>query len=147
MMGEGGLVTLGALAWLFLRLAEEGELKQKLIEQGYDPVQVARAVRYGRGEGARQRARAARCRDARYGAGPRLATGSKRSFSAPTGTLVGYSRVRQARQSAPAGPLGRGLEPLEREVGERGRADRLRAPPRPCCAAAIISSSLARSMP
>ncbi len=48
MMGEGGAVTLGALAWLFLRLAEEGELKQELIEQGYDPVQVARAVRYGR---------------------------------------------------------------------------------------------------
>ena len=48
MMAEGGFVTLGALAWLFLRLAEEGELKQTLIEQGYDPVQVARAVRYGR---------------------------------------------------------------------------------------------------
>jgi putative membrane protein len=48
MMAEGGLVTLGALAWLFLRLASEGELKQRLIEQGLDPVQVARAVRYGR---------------------------------------------------------------------------------------------------
>jgi cytochrome c oxidase assembly factor CtaG len=48
MMLEGGFVTLGALAWLFLKLAQEGELKQELIEQGYDPVQVARAVRYGR---------------------------------------------------------------------------------------------------
>jgi putative membrane protein len=48
MMGEGGFVTLGALAWLFLRLAAEGELKQELIEQGLNPVQVARAVRYGR---------------------------------------------------------------------------------------------------
>ena len=48
MMAEGGFVTLGALAWLFLRLAEEGELKQQLLEQGYDPAQVARAVRYGR---------------------------------------------------------------------------------------------------
>ena len=48
MMLEGGFVTLGALAWLFLRLAKEGELKQELIEQGYDPTQVARAVRYGR---------------------------------------------------------------------------------------------------
>jgi putative membrane protein len=48
MMAEGGLVTLGALAWLFLRLFEEGVMKQELIEQGYDPVQVARAVRYGR---------------------------------------------------------------------------------------------------
>src|SRR5262249_31055710 len=50
MMGEGSLVTLGALAWLFLRLAEEGELKQRLIEEGLDPKQVARAVRYGRGK-------------------------------------------------------------------------------------------------
>ena len=50
MMAEGGLVTLGALAWLFLRLAEEGELRQELIEQGLDPAQVARAVRYGRGK-------------------------------------------------------------------------------------------------
>jgi len=48
MMAEGGFVTLGALAWLFLRLAEEGELKQQLLEQGYDPVQVKRAIRYGR---------------------------------------------------------------------------------------------------
>jgi cytochrome c oxidase assembly factor CtaG len=48
MMLEGGFVTLGALAWLFIKLAQEGELKQELIEQGYDPVQVKRAVRYGR---------------------------------------------------------------------------------------------------
>ena len=33
------------LVWLFLRLAAEGELRQQLIEQGFDPVQVARAVR------------------------------------------------------------------------------------------------------
>jgi putative membrane protein len=58
MMGEGGLVTLGALAWLFLRLAEEGELKQKLLEEGYDPAQVARAVRYGRGKALEESARA-----------------------------------------------------------------------------------------
>lgn len=50
MMGEGGLVTLAALAWLFLRMASEGELKQKLIEEGLDPEQVARAVRYGRAD-------------------------------------------------------------------------------------------------
>ena len=48
MMAEGGFVTLGALAWLFLRMAAEGELRQQLIEQGLDPAQVARAVRYGR---------------------------------------------------------------------------------------------------
>jgi cytochrome c oxidase assembly factor CtaG len=50
MMLEGSLVTLGILAWLFLKLAAEGELRQELIEQGYDPVQVRRAVRYGRAQ-------------------------------------------------------------------------------------------------
>ena len=54
MMAEGGLVTLGALAWLFLRMAEEGELRQRLLEEGYDPVQVRRAVRYGRGQALRE---------------------------------------------------------------------------------------------
>ena len=49
MMGEGGAVTLAALAWLFLRMASEGELRQQLIEQGLDPEVVNRAVRYGRG--------------------------------------------------------------------------------------------------
>jgi putative membrane protein len=49
MMLEGSLVTLGALAWLFLRLAAEGELRQELIERGLDPQTVQRAVRYGRG--------------------------------------------------------------------------------------------------
>ena len=50
MMLEGSLVTLAALAWLFLRLAKEGELRQQLIESGTDPAVAARAVRYGRGE-------------------------------------------------------------------------------------------------
>jgi cytochrome c oxidase assembly factor CtaG len=50
MMAEGSLVTIAALAWLFLRLAAEGELRQQLLEEGLDPRQVARAVRYGRGE-------------------------------------------------------------------------------------------------
>jgi putative membrane protein len=49
MMIEGSLVTLGALAWLFLRLAQEGELRQRLLEGGLDPRTVRRAVRYGRG--------------------------------------------------------------------------------------------------
>src|SRR5512132_3002155 len=48
MMIEGSLVTIGALAWLFLRLAEEGELRQELLERGFDPRSVNRAVRYGR---------------------------------------------------------------------------------------------------
>jgi cytochrome c oxidase assembly factor CtaG len=50
MMIEGSLVTIGALAVLFLRLAEEGDLRQRLLEQGLDPRAVRRAVRYGRGE-------------------------------------------------------------------------------------------------
>jgi putative membrane protein len=48
MMVEGSLVTFAALAWLFLRLAREGELRQELLERGLDPRAVRRAVRYGR---------------------------------------------------------------------------------------------------
>jgi putative membrane protein len=48
MMAEGSVVTLGVLVWLFLRLASESELRQRLIEEGVDPRQVNRAVRYGR---------------------------------------------------------------------------------------------------
>lgn len=50
MMVEGSLVTIGALAWLFLRLGAEGELRQELIERGLDAAAVSRAVRYGRAE-------------------------------------------------------------------------------------------------
>jgi putative membrane protein len=50
MMIEGSLVTIGALAWLFLRLAQEGELRQQLLERGLDPRSVRRAVRYGRAQ-------------------------------------------------------------------------------------------------
>jgi cytochrome c oxidase assembly factor CtaG len=50
MMAEGSIVTLAVLVWLFLRLAQESELRQSLLEQGLDPRQVRRAVRYGRAE-------------------------------------------------------------------------------------------------
>ena len=49
MMIEGSFVTLGALAWLFLRLGQESELRQELLERGLDARAVRRAVRYGRG--------------------------------------------------------------------------------------------------
>jgi len=49
MMLEGSLVTLGALAWLFLRWARESEERQQLLEQGVDSRTAKRAVRYGRG--------------------------------------------------------------------------------------------------
>jgi cytochrome c oxidase assembly factor CtaG len=50
MMIEGSLVTIGAIAWLFLRWGAESELRQQLIEQGVDATVASRAVRYGRGE-------------------------------------------------------------------------------------------------
>ena len=50
MMLEGSLVTIAALALLFLRLAREGEVRQELLERGLDPRTVRRAVRYGRAE-------------------------------------------------------------------------------------------------
>jgi cytochrome c oxidase assembly factor CtaG len=50
MMIEGSIVTIIALAWLFLRMASEGELRQRLLERGLDPRAVKRAVRYGRAE-------------------------------------------------------------------------------------------------
>jgi putative membrane protein len=50
MMIEGSLVTITALAWLFLRMAHEGEIRQELLERGLDPRTVKRAVRYGRAQ-------------------------------------------------------------------------------------------------
>jgi len=48
MMLEGSVVTIVAIAWLFLRMAQEGEIRQELIERGHDPRVVHRAVRYRR---------------------------------------------------------------------------------------------------
>jgi putative membrane protein len=48
MMLEGSLVTVIAIAWLFLRMAQEGEVRQQLLERGHDPRAVRRAVRYRR---------------------------------------------------------------------------------------------------
>ena len=50
MMGWTGTVTLIVAGVLFFRMAQEGELRQELIERGLDPAAVRRAVRYGRGE-------------------------------------------------------------------------------------------------
>ena len=55
MMLYGSLVTLGAIAWLFLRWGAESELRQQLVEQGVDPSTATRAVRYGRGKELDQR--------------------------------------------------------------------------------------------
>ena len=52
MMLEGSLVTIVALAWLFLRMAQEGEVRQSLIEQGVDERTARRAVRYRRWQAA-----------------------------------------------------------------------------------------------
>ncbi len=48
MMLEGSIVTIVAIAWLFLRMAQEGDVRQELIEEGHDPRAVRRAVRYRR---------------------------------------------------------------------------------------------------
>ncbi len=48
MMLEGSLVTIVALAWLFLRMAQEGDVRQELIESGIDERTARRAVRYRR---------------------------------------------------------------------------------------------------
>jgi cytochrome c oxidase assembly factor CtaG len=48
MMLTGGLVTATAIAWLFLRLAQESEVRQRLLERGVDERTARRAVRYGR---------------------------------------------------------------------------------------------------
>lgn len=48
MMLEGSLVTVVALAWLFLRMAQESEIRQELIEKGVDERTARRAVRYRR---------------------------------------------------------------------------------------------------
>ncbi len=50
MMLECSIVTLCALAWLFLRLGRESAARQRLLERGVDSRIAARAVRYGRGE-------------------------------------------------------------------------------------------------
>jgi cytochrome c oxidase assembly factor CtaG len=50
MMIEGSVVTMAAIAWLFLRMFGEGELRQQLLESGHDPRAVERAVRYGRAD-------------------------------------------------------------------------------------------------
>jgi cytochrome c oxidase assembly factor CtaG len=48
MMIEGSVVTLVAIAWLFLRMAQEGEVRQQLLESGVDERTARRAVRYRR---------------------------------------------------------------------------------------------------
>ncbi len=48
MLIEGTVVTLTVLAVLFLRLQQEAEARQTLLERGIDPVQAGRAVRHRR---------------------------------------------------------------------------------------------------
>lgn len=47
MLTEGGVVTLIAFAWLFLRWTRETELSQSLLDRGVDPARAERAGRYG----------------------------------------------------------------------------------------------------
>jgi cytochrome c oxidase assembly factor CtaG len=54
MFSEGGLVTMLAFAWLFLRYWEENEVRQRLVERDLDEPAAARAARYGRSARARE---------------------------------------------------------------------------------------------
>jgi cytochrome c oxidase assembly factor CtaG len=49
-MAEHMLLTLSALVVLAIRAAQEGSLRQRLLEAGIDERKVAQAVRYGRAE-------------------------------------------------------------------------------------------------
>lgn len=48
MMLEGSLVTVAAIAWLFLRMAQESEARQRLLERGVDERTARRVARYRR---------------------------------------------------------------------------------------------------
>jgi putative membrane protein len=45
---EGGLVTLVVFAWLFVRWTRQSELRQSLLDDGFDELAASRAARYGR---------------------------------------------------------------------------------------------------
>lgn len=49
MMVVDSVITIAAIAWLFLKIAGESERRQRLIEAGVEPEAAARVVRYGRG--------------------------------------------------------------------------------------------------
>jgi len=61
MMGEGGMITLGVIVWLFLRTAREVEERQRLLDLAdahgvaLDEQRAARAVAAGRGAGLAER--------------------------------------------------------------------------------------------
>ncbi len=48
MFSEGGVVTMLAFAWLFLRYWDEAEIRQRLLERNVDEAAAARAARYRR---------------------------------------------------------------------------------------------------
>ena len=132
MMIEGSVVTILALAWLFLRLAEEGELRQQLLERGLDPRAVRRAVRYGRGEAARRAVNAAaaarrpprRSRRLLARAEPRLLPRAPRTARLHAG---GHDRRRARRDRLVPGRLRRrGGRPARGARRRRGWSSRYR---------------------
>jgi cytochrome c oxidase assembly factor CtaG len=54
MFTEGGVVTLVAFGWLFLRMTRESEIRQRLIERQVEERAAARAARYGRSSRVRE---------------------------------------------------------------------------------------------
>ncbi len=92
MMIEGSLVTLGALAWLFLRWAQESEVRQQLLEQGLDARAATRAVRYGRGEELSEPALRSWCQECAPPASTTSTSSSARSCGACPSTASCSSR-------------------------------------------------------
>ena len=132
MMAEGSIVTLVTLAWLFLRMASEGELRQNLLEQGLDPRQVKRAVRFR----PRRRPRSV-LSPGGLEAKLRAVGGDGR------GVVPGEARPAELR----LGAVRRRLEALERDVRDVRRTDRGALHPRPRRSPRSARSSDARSMP
>ncbi len=127
MMAEGSIVTLGVLVWLFLRMAAEGELRQRLLEQGLDRGRCSGRCATAAPTGFRP--------GLRSGAWPN-APGS-RSGTRASGTR-GRGRSR-AVSSPPAGLRARGSARLVAPIAARTSST--------VACAAIISSSDARSIP
>ena len=97
MMAEGGAVTLGALRLALPAPRRGGRAEAAAARAGLRPASRSPA-RFATGA-----AKALEEGGAGGGVAAQAGAGSKRSFPAAAGTAVGYSRVRQARQSAEAG--------------------------------------------
>ena len=94
MMIEGSIVTLVALAWLFLKMAGEGELRQQLLDRGLD----ARTVRRARAEVRKRQPCAQRASITSISSSPRSSAACR--FTLRCSDRSGSTRSRRSRASA-----------------------------------------------